>query len=147
MSEQSYATHRRYVAGYHFVAAGILTLNFLWSVYRLFWPLADVSLFDRLLAVAVAVALVLLLLYARSFPLRAQDRVIRLEERLRLEARLPADLKPRIGELRPGQLVALRFASDEEVADLVRKVLAGDLKTQDDIKKAIRTWRADHLRM
>ena len=147
MSEQSYATHRRFVPGYHFVTFGILVINLLWSFYRLFWPLPDVPLFDRLLAVAVAFALPMIALYARTFPLKAQDRLIRLEERLRLEKLLPEDLKPRLGELRPGHLVALRFAGDAEVADLVRKVLAGDLKTQDEIKKAIRTWRADHLRM
>ena len=147
MSEQSYATHRRFVPGYHFVTFGILVINLLWSLFRLFWPLGDAPLFDRLLAVAVAFALPMIALYARTFPLKAQDRLIRLEERLRLEKLLPEDLKPRLGELRPGHLVALRFAGDAEVADLVRKVLAGDLKTQDEIKKAIRTWRADHLRM
>ena len=79
--------------------------------------------------------------------LRAQDRVIRLEESLRLERLLPEDLKPRIEELRTRHFVGLRFASDEEVADLTRKILAGDLKTAEDIKRAVRSWRADHLRM
>jgi len=147
MSEQSYANHRRFVPAYHYVAAGILAVNFLWALYRLFWPLPGVPVFDRLLAVAVALALALVLLYARTFPLKAQDRVIRLEERLRLERLLPEDLKQRLGELRTGHFVALRFAGDAEVTDLVRKVLAGDLKTQDDIKKAIGSWRADHLRV
>lgn len=146
MDAQSYAKHRRVVPAYHFLAAGILALNFLWSLVRLACPLPGAGLVDRLLAVAVAVALLIVLLYARRFPLRAQDRVIRLEERLRLEALLPPDLKPRIDELKPGQLVALRFAGDDEVADLTRQVLAGELTTQDEIKRSIRAWRADHLR-
>lgn len=147
MSEQTYATHRRFVPPYHFVTVPILTINLGWSIYRAVQPLPGVPVFDSLLAVAVAAALILVMLYARTFPLKAQDRVIRLEERLRLEKLLPEDLKPRIGELRPSQLVALRFASDGEVADLVRKVLSGGLATQNDIKKAIRTWRADYLRV
>jgi hypothetical protein len=147
MREQTYANHIRIVPAYHYLATGILTVNFLWSLYRLFWPPPGAPLFDRILAVAVALALGLVLLYARIFPLRAQDRVIRLEERLRLERLLPEDLKPRIAELRTGHLVALRFAGDDEVADLTRKVLSGDLKTRDDIKRAVRNWRADHLRM
>lgn len=147
MAEQTYANHRRVVPAYHLVATGILTINLGWSIFRLVQPLPGVGLFDRVLAVAVAVALLIVLLYARTFPLRAQDRVIRLEERLRLQALLPADLAPRIGELRTGQLIALRFAGDDEVADLTRRVLAGELKTQKEIKQAIRAWRADHLRV
>ncbi len=147
MAEQTYANHRRVVPAYHLVATGILTINLGWSIFRLVQPLPGVGLFDRVLAVAVAAALLIVLLYARTFPLRAQDRVIRLEERLRLQALLPADLAPRIGELRTGQLIALRFAGDDEVADLTRRVLAGELKTQKEIKQAIRAWRADHLRV
>ena len=147
MTAQSYANHRRFVPAYHYLATGIVTVNFLWSLYRIFWPLPGVPFFDRLLAAALALALGLIMLYARTFPLRAQDRVIRLEESLRLERLLPEDLKPRIEELRTRHFVGLRFASDEEVADLTRKILAGDLKTADDIKRAVRNWRADHLRM
>ena len=92
-------------------------------------------------------ALGLLAWYLRTFPLKAQDRIIRLEETLRLERLLPADLKPRIGDLRPGQLIALRFASDEELPDLTRAVLAGEVTGSDEIKKRARNWRADHFRM
>jgi hypothetical protein len=65
---------------------------------------------------------------------------------MRLAQLLPEDLRGRIGELRPGQLVGLRFASDGEVADLVRRVLGGELQTNDQIKRAIKDWRADHVR-
>lgn len=145
--QQSYANHAKFVPGFHFVTFGILVINLLWSLYRLVAGLPGVPFFDRLLNVAVALALGLLAWYLRIFPLRAQDRVIRLEETLRLERLLPADLRPRIADLRPSQLIALRFASDEELPELTRAVLdRGDMKS-DEIKKMIRAWRADHLRM
>lgn len=148
MAEQSYAKHVKWVPGYHFVAGGILAVNLLWSIYRAFRPaLEGTPVFDRLLGVAVAAALLLLLWYLRVFPLGAQDRVIRLEETLRLQRLLPPDLQARIGELRRGHFIALRFASDEELPGLVRGVLDGRLANPDDIKKAIRSWRADHFRL
>ena len=148
MADQTFNTHRKYVPGFHFVTLGILTINILWSVYRATWPIGPgVPIFDRLMTVLVAVALALLAWYVRVFPLRAQDRVIRLEERNRLERLLPSDLRVRIGELTTGQLIALRFASDSEVVDLTRVVLEQKITGQDDIKKKIRDWRADHLRM
>jgi uncharacterized protein DUF6526 len=147
MADQTFATHAKYVPGYHFVAFGILVVNFLWSVYRAIWPIQGMPVFDRLLAVLVAVALILVAWYLRTFPLRAQDRVIRLEERLRLERLLPEDLRGRIGELSTGQIIALRFASDAEVPELTRVVLDQKITGQKDIKQKIRDWRADHLRM
>lgn len=147
MAELSYATHRKFVPGYHYVTFGILMINFIWAVWRLFAPIPGVPVFDRILAIAVGVALMLLAWYTRVFPLRAQDRIIRLEERQRLERLLPADLRGRIGELSTGQLIALRFAGDGEVAELTRAVLDQGVKKPDDVKKKIREWRADHLRM
>lgn len=146
---QSYANHRKFVPGYHFVAFPILVVNFFWSLYRLFWgyPGFEMPVFDRLLSVAVAFALLLLFLYARFFPLKAQDRVIRLEEWIRMERLLPAEMKPRIKDIRHGQFVALRFASDEELPELTRAVLDGELKTAKEIKQRIRSWRADHFRL
>ena len=143
-TQQNLRTHRKYVPGFHFVTFGILAVNFLWSLYRLFT--GTLPPFDRVLATLVALALVLLAWYARTFPLAAQDRVIRLEERLRLAEFLPADLKPRIGELSRGQLIALRFAGDAELPALVRKVLDEKITSREEIKKLIREWRADHFR-
>lgn len=147
MAEQSYATHRKLVPLFHFVTVGILTVNLAWSLYRLGQGLPGVLFFDRLLSVAVAAALILLAWYARVFPLRAQDRVIRLEETLRMERLLGADLRARIGELRTSQLIALRFAGDEELPELTRTVLDQGIRDRDEIKKLIRSWRADYLRM
>jgi hypothetical protein len=145
VEEQSYKNHRKFVPQFHFVAFGILVLNLVWALYRLFQG-AGLPLPDRIWAVAMAVALLLLIWYARTFPLIVQDRVIRLEERLRLAQLLPPDLAARIPELGTGQLVALRFASDEEVPELTRKILDEKIRGREEIKKMIRHWRPDHLR-
>jgi hypothetical protein len=94
-----------------------------------------------------AVILLLLAWYVRVFPLAAQDRLICLEERLRLSRLAPPDLQPRLTELTPGQLVSLRFASDAEVAALARRVLDEKLTKRDAIKKLIVTWRPDMHRV
>ena len=78
--------------------------------------------------------------------MKVQDRVIRLEERLRLAQLLPPDLAPRIHELGAGQLLALRFAGDEEIPDLTRKVLDEKIRGREEIKKLIRHWRPDRMR-
>lgn len=147
MKEQSYANHARYVPGFHFVTFGILVVNVLWSLYRLFRPYEEgVPVFDRLLAVLVAGGILAVAFYARMFALAVQDRVIRNEMLARLATALPPDLRPRIGELRRGQIIALRFAGDEELPELTRQVLDGRLTKGNEIKQAIRSWQADHLR-
>jgi hypothetical protein len=145
MADQSYPNHRQYVPAFHFLTFGILVLNLVWAVWRLFQG-AGLPLPDRVWAVVMAVALLLLAWYTRVFPLKVQDRVIRLEERLRLARLLPPDLATRISELRPGQLLALRFASDEEIPELTRAVLDEKIQGREEIKKRIRQWRPDHLR-
>jgi hypothetical protein len=80
-------------------------------------------------------------------PLRAQDRIIRLEERIRLERVLPGDMRGRIGNLTPEQFIGLRFAPDDEVPELMKRALNGELKTRADIKRAIRNWRPDTMRV
>jgi Family of unknown function (DUF6526) len=145
MADQSYANHRQYVPGFHFVTFGIFALNLLWSGWRLFSG-AGLPLPDRIWSVAMAVALLLLSWYVRVFPLKVQDRVIRLEERLRLAQLLPPDLAARIHELSAGQLLALRFAADAEIPELTRQVLAGNIRSREEIKKLIRQWRPDHFR-
>jgi hypothetical protein len=96
--------------------------------------------------VLTAAALFLLCYYARIFALTVQDRVIRLEERLRYEKLFPEDLKARIPEFTRGQLVALRFASDAELPELARKVLSENLTDRKAIKQLVKNWRPDHLR-
>lgn len=86
-------------------------------------------------------------LRARQYPIVVQDRLVRLEMRLRLERILPSDLKSRIGELKVNQLIALRFASDEELPDLTRKVLTEGISKGADIKKMIKNWQPDYFRV
>jgi hypothetical protein len=141
-AEQSFANHRRVVPVFHFLTLGILIVNFLWQAW---WTVRTFD-WDRLLSALVGLALLLLALYARRFALTVQDRVIRLEERLRLERLLPDDLREAARTLHLGQLVALRFASDEELPELVRWTLDGNVRDRDAIKRRIRSWRADRLR-
>jgi len=139
---QTFKTHRRWVPGYHFVLAAIFLINLIWAG---FWVLRRFSL-ERLVHLILAIGLVQLYLYARGFPLAVQDRLIRLEERMRLERLLPADLKPRIHEFTVGQLVGLRFASDAELSTLARRVLDEKITGREDIKKLIKDWRPDETR-
>jgi Family of unknown function (DUF6526) len=139
---QNYANHRRFVPLYHFVLFGVLVINLLWSVIRAVRQLS----FDTVWGIVMALALLGIFFYMRIFALTVQDRVIRLEMRLRLKKVLPEDLRVRILELSPGQLIALRFASDAELPDLVREVLANDIQDRDVIKRKVRDWQADRLR-
>lgn len=140
---QSLSNHRRFVPMYHGVLFLILIVNLVWSAWHLYKQPSGGATIGLLLAIGLCI----FFLYARTFPLAAQDRLIRLEERMRLAELLPEDLKGRIGELKEGHLIGLRFASDEEVPDLVRQVLDGKLKGREDIKKAIKTWRPDTFRV
>ena len=139
---QSFANHTRIVPAYHMVAFPILAINVLWSIYRVIRNFSA----DSVISLLVAFALVIIFLFARLFTLTVQDRVIRLEMRLRLEKLLPADLQPRIPELTLSQLVALRFASDEELSALTRRVLTENITDRKVIKQMIQKWNPDHLR-
>ena len=139
---QTYANHTRYSPLYHFVASPIFFGNLLltgWWLYR------EPSLVTAW-AFVLAIGLEALLLVSRLMALRVQDRLIRLEESLRLTRLLPADLQGAIPALRTRHFVALRFAPDEEVAGLVRRIQAGELDDQKSIKLAIRNWKADTFR-
>ncbi len=96
--------------------------------------------------VLVMVWLFLLVFKTRVYSIKVQDRVIRLEERLRLAAVLPASLQPRIGELTVDQLIGLRFASDAELPGLVEKTLANNWNRK-QIKEAVQHWRPDNWRV
>jgi hypothetical protein len=138
---QSYANHRRFVPPFHFVAFGLLLVNLIYWVYAL----ARYRTGLQVDGIVVAIALILLFFYIRIFPLTVQDRLIRLEERLRL-ARLCPDLGSRVDELTTGQLIALRFASDAELPALARRVLDEEIADREAIKKQVQSWRADDLR-
>jgi hypothetical protein len=143
VSEQNFKNHTRFVPSYHYFALPVFLINFLWSLYRL--KNLGVT-FEGIFGVIFAAALLVLVLRARLFALCVQDRVIRLEERMRYERLLPADLKPRIEEFTLAQLVSLRFASDAELPALARKVLEEKLTQRKAIKQLIKNWRPDYLR-
>jgi hypothetical protein len=97
--------------------------------------------------IVVSLALVVLAFLARINSLKIQDRIIRLEERFRYQQLLPADLSQQATALHIGQLIALRFASDEELEGLVREVLGGRLTKSAEIKRAVKNWRGDTFRV
>jgi hypothetical protein len=141
--QQNFQHHAKWVGGYHGFVLPALLLNTGWSIWR--WVHWGFTV-DGLVSVLTAVALLLLAFYARVFALTVQDRVIRLEERTRLERLLPGDLEPRIDEFTASQLIGLRFASDRELPALARKVLTDNVSDRKAIKQMVQTWRPDHLR-
>lgn len=145
--KQTYANHTRWYPLFHFVVMPLLALNFLSHLVRLF--LAAPESGRKILAfwTLLSFTLILLALTARLQALKAQDRVIRLEERLRYRELLSPDLFKRAEGLRVGQIIALRFASDEELPDLVERTLKGEFAKPKDIKLAIKDWRGDYLRV
>jgi len=143
MAEQNLKNHVRFVPLYHFFTLPVLIANFVWSLFRL-WNLG-IS-FAGIFGVLLASALFFGVLYARLFALAVQDRVIRLEEKLRYERVLSEELRWRADELTVNQFVALRFASDAELPQLMRKVLDDKVNDRKAIKQLIKNWRPDYLR-
>jgi hypothetical protein len=139
---QTYANHVRWDPSFHFFALPVFLLLAVAGLVHYIWRPGLHSALMFVVAVALAVVVVKL----RNYPLRVQDRVIRLEESLRLASLLPEPLRSRIPELTEGQLVALRFASDGEVPKLVERALSEKLSPA-DIKKSIQTWRPDYWRV
>ncbi len=139
---QTFANHTRFDPPYHFFVIPVLAITVLVTI----WNLIQNASFYSAWMVVVALALVVLALKCRLYALKAQTRVIRLEERLRLVTLLPESLRAKIPKLTEGQLVALRFASDAEVPGLVEKALAASLPNT-EIKKAIVNWRPDYFRV
>lgn len=142
MSEQTYKTHRRFDPAFHFVGFPLLITFFVISVILLRRH-PDLATAGQMV---LAVLLVLVFFKIRIYSLTVQDRLIRLEETLRMQRLLPDDLKARITELKRGQFVALRFAGDAELAERMREALAEGLGSE-AIKKRITTWRGDFFRV
>lgn len=140
---QDYGNHAKFVPAFHFFAIPILVFSTFYHGYRL----ATGPDLDSVVGFASAMAIVVVAFLARLFPLGVQDRVIRLEERLRLQEVLSEGNRQRIGELTTDQLIGLRFASDDEVDALVTRVLAGEFSDRKAIKAAVTRWRADHQRI
>lgn len=139
---QSLKNHARLVPGFHLVALPLIAVNLVWSIVSLVVRPDGANVKGLIIAVALA----LVALFARQFAVTVQDRVIRLEMRLRMREVCPPDLAARFREFTPGQLVALRFAGDAELPTLARKVLDEKLQNRKAIKALVKEWQADNLR-
>lgn len=139
---QNYSSHTRFDPPYHFFLVPVIGITVLLAV----WNMIQHPGFPNAWGVVVMLAALVLAFKARVYALKAQDRVIRLEERLRLAILLQEPLRSRIGELTEGQLIALRFASDAEIPGLVEKALQDKMPAA-EIKKAIVNWRPDYFRV
>ena len=143
MPEQNFKNHARLVPAFHYFVFLALLGNLIWSIYAIvYYGLHGSTLFS----LVTTVLLIVMAFSLRSQILTVQDRVIRLEMRLRLRGLLAADVAERALGLNVKQLVALRFASDAELPELINEVLGGKVGTPKDIKMRIQKWEADHLR-
>ena len=139
---QNYANHARLDPPFHFFILPVFALTALAAIVHAVTHPGLHSGLIAVLAIAAAMAVVKMRMYA----LKVQDRVVRLEQRLRLASLLPEPLRSRIGELSESQLIGLRFASDAELPQLVDRVLAEKLQLK-DIKKSVKDWQADYWRV
>jgi hypothetical protein len=144
MSErpQSFANHARFDPLFHVFIVPILLLNLAFAIYQVARHRDFASVWFLILSLAVVVPVLRL----RQYPLKVQDRVIRLEERLRLQALAPAQWHAQIYRLTESQLIGLRFAGDDEVVELAKQALEHNL-TKKQIKERIKSWRADVWRV
>jgi len=141
-SVQSYSNHARWLAPWHFFAIPILLSNAVVEIVRFVSTPTPLQAWVAIVAIALVTAIV----FARWMPLRVQDRLILLEETLRLERLLP-DRTREVEHLTRDQLIGVRFASDAEVPHLLDRMVAGELVTRGDVKRAVQHWRADHQRV
>ncbi|MFZ1700518.1 MAG: DUF6526 family protein [Pyrinomonadaceae bacterium] len=144
--QQNYSNHTRWFPLVHFVVMPLLLLNLLAHIVRLFLAAPESGRKTLAFWCLLSLVLILMVLAARLQAMKVQDRVIRLEERLRYRDVLSADLVSRTNDLSLSQIIALRFASDAELPDLIERTLNGEFENQKAIKLAIKDWRADHLR-
>jgi hypothetical protein len=141
---QNYKNHVRFYPLVHYFLTPILLFNFIWQAVRLYQE----PMWDRAENLLMAIAFIALSIAARLQALKAQDRVIRLEETLRFQRVLPPELAASaLSGLSAGQIIALRFASDAELPELVRRTLNNEFQNSKEIKLAIKTWRGDYLRV
>ncbi len=146
---QSLSNHTRWDPLFHFFILPVFTLGLILSLVHFFAHITEGDPREHIhafLLILLAVAFLMLAFKERLYALKVQDRVIRLEERLRLMQLLPEPLRSRIPELTESQLCGLRFASDAELPKLTERALNEKL-SRGDIKKAIQTWRPDYWRV
>jgi hypothetical protein len=144
-SQQNLKNHGKIDPQFHYVLFFVLVANLVFAVFHLLHHRVDAYISS---AWYLALSLVVFIPFfkLRTYPLKVQDRVIRLEERLRLQALAPAQWHSQIYRLTEDQLIGLRFAADDEVVALAKQALEGNL-TRKQIKERIQNWRADHWRI
>ncbi len=141
--QQNYQNHARWFPLVHFVLFPLALINLIWAI-------ACVAMefeWFRVQYLLMSIMIPILSVAARLQALKAQDRVIRLEEGLRYKELLPPDLDAKAHDFRARQMIALRFASDEELPALAERIANGELTEPKEIKMAIKNWRADHFRV
>jgi hypothetical protein len=146
---QTFANHTRFDPPFHFFLIPVFGMGLLLALIHFFAHITEGDFrdhFHAFMLIVLAVALLIAVFKIRLYALKVQDRVIRLEERLRLATVLAEPLRSRISELTEDQLIGLRFASDAEIPKLVERALNERLSRR-DIKKSIQTWRPDYWRV
>ena len=142
MADQNYGNHRKFFPLFHFVITPLFLINFIIAARAAYRE----PVFEEIWEAVIALNVLLLAFAARIMALKVQDRVIRGEERLRLNQLATGELKNRINDLSARQMVGLRFASDAEVCDLATTVLKDNITNPNTIKKMVKNWRADFER-
>lgn len=140
---QTFQTHTRWHPVFHFFIVPVMAIHVIVMIVMAVRFFSWLAVWN----VVVALALFAMALLLRFYATKNQDRIIRIEETVRLWRLLPPDLRPRIADLTMSHLIALRFAADDELPELVRAILAGELRSRGNIKKRIRNWRADTQRV
>ena len=140
--QQTFANHAKYDGYFHFFVLPVLAINVLVIAYELLRHPGVLGMWLLL----ISIVLLVMAARMRSYATHLQDRIIRVEERLRLTSLLEEPLRSRINELSGSQLIALRFASDAELPALVQRVLDEKL-SRADIKRAVTSWRPDYSRV
>ena len=142
-TDQNFANHTRWHPPFHFFVLPVLLINFVWSIVTF----AKAPDRNSGWWIVVSLALAMLALFTRLYSVKVQDRIIRLEEKLRYQQLLSPALAQQCAMLTPAQMIALRFAGDDQLEELASAVIAGKLANQKDIKQAIKNWRADTFRV
>jgi Family of unknown function (DUF6526) len=140
---QTFKNHGRVVPLWHGGVFFCLLANLFWAIYRLIHTGLNG---EAIIGLVLALGLMMMFASVRVQILTVQDRVIRLEMRLRLAQMLPPDMQGHIGKLTVQQLIALRFAGDAELTALVSDIAAGKLVDRKDIKMQIKDWQGDYQR-
>lgn len=143
MTPQNFANHTRWHPPFHFFALPVMLINVVWAIVVFVQaPSANSGWW-----IVVSLALAMLALFLRTYSIKVQDRIIRLEETLRYQQALSPALAQQCSSLTPAQVIALRFASDDELEELVSATVAGKFAKPKNIKQAIKNWRADTMRV